>query len=108
MQGMEGLVEEGEEMIKEDELEDEARDAGLISAAQRVEHYEIAAYGCVRTYANLLGEGDAVELLDQTPQGRKGNRSEISEPRKSASRPKSTNAAIRKAKGKQPQPDHSR
>ena len=64
--GMEGLVEEGEEMIKEDELEDEARDAGLISAAQRVEHYEIAAYGCVRTYANLLGEGDAAALLDQT------------------------------------------
>ena len=64
--GMEGLVEEGEEMIKEDELEDEARDAGLISAAQRVEHYEIAAYGCVRTYANLLGEGGAAALLDQT------------------------------------------
>lgn len=64
--GMEGLVEEGEEMIKEDELEDEARDAGLISAAQRVEHYEIAAYGCARTYANLLGEGDAAALLDQT------------------------------------------
>lgn len=64
--GMEGLVEEGVEMIKEDELEDEARDAGLISAAQRVEHYEIAAYGCVRTYVNLLGEGDAAALLDQT------------------------------------------
>ena len=64
--GMEGLIEEGSEMIKEDELEGEALDAGLISAAQRVEHYEIAAYGCVRTYADLLGEADAVELLDQT------------------------------------------
>jgi len=64
--GMEGLIEEGSEMIKEDELEDEALDAGLISAAQRVEHYEIAAYGCVRTYADLLGEADAVELLDRT------------------------------------------
>jgi ferritin-like metal-binding protein YciE len=64
--GMEGLVEEGEEMIKEDELEGEALDAGLISAAQRVEHYEIAAYGCVRTYANLLGEDDAAELLEKT------------------------------------------
>src|ERR1700747_1483969 len=63
--GMEGLVEEGAEMIKEDELEGEALDAGLISAAQRVEHYEIAAYGCVRTYANLLGEDDAVRLLEQ-------------------------------------------
>jgi ferritin-like metal-binding protein YciE len=40
-------------MIEEEDLEDEARDAGLISAAQRVEHCEIAAYGCVRTYANL-------------------------------------------------------
>jgi ferritin-like metal-binding protein YciE len=64
--GMQGLVEEGDEMIKEDELEGEAMDAGLISAAQRVEHYEIAAYGCVRTYANLLGESDAAKLLEQT------------------------------------------
>jgi ferritin-like metal-binding protein YciE len=64
--GMEGLVEEGDEMIKEDELEGEALDAGLISAAQRVEHYEIAAYGAVRTYANLLGESDAAKLLEQT------------------------------------------
>jgi len=64
--GMEGLIEEGKEMIEEDELEGEALDAGLISAAQRVEHYEIAAYGCVRTYANLLGESDAVELLEET------------------------------------------
>ena len=64
--GMEGLIEEGSEMIKEGDLEGEALDAGLISAAQRVEHYEIAAYGCVRTYADLLGEADAVELLDRT------------------------------------------
>ena len=64
--GMEGLVEEGAEMIKENELEGDALDAGLISAAQRVEHYEIAAYGCVRTYANLLGEDDAAGLLEQT------------------------------------------
>ena len=62
--GMEGLVEEGKEMI--DEQEGEALDAGLISAAQRVEHYEIAAYGCVRTYASLLGEDDAAQLLEQT------------------------------------------
>jgi ferritin-like metal-binding protein YciE len=64
--GMEGLVEEGGEMIEEGELEGEVLDAGLISAAQRVEHYEIAAYGCVRTYARLLGEDDAVTLLEQT------------------------------------------
>lgn len=64
--GMEGLVQEGQEIIDEDKLDDEGRDAGLISAAQRVEHYEIAAYGCVRTYANLLGENDAAELLEET------------------------------------------
>jgi len=63
--GMEGLIEEGKEMIEEED-EVETLDAGLISAAQRVEHYEIAAYGCVRTYANLLGEDDAVKLLEQT------------------------------------------
>ena len=64
--GMEGLIEEGEEMIEEEELEEEVLDAGLISAAQRVEHYEIAAYGCVRTYAHLLGEDEAVEPLEAT------------------------------------------
>jgi ferritin-like metal-binding protein YciE len=69
--GMEGLVEEGKEMIEEEDLEDEARDAGLISAAQRVEHYEIAAYGCVRTYANLLGETEAAGLLEETLQEEK-------------------------------------
>ena len=63
--GMEGLIEEGKEMIEED-LEDDAKDAGLISAAQRVEHYEIAAYGCVRTYAKLLGEEEAASLLQET------------------------------------------
>src|SRR5665213_769114 len=63
--GMEGLIEEGSEKIEEDPEEEEL-DAGLIAAAQRVEHYEIAGYGCVRTYANLLGESEAVSLLEQT------------------------------------------
>jgi ferritin-like metal-binding protein YciE len=63
--GMQGLVSEGSEMIDED-LENEVKDAGLISAAQRVEHYEIAAYGTVRTYATILGEQDAVALLEKT------------------------------------------
>lgn len=63
--GMEGLITEGAEMIEEDPAPEEL-DAGLISAAQRVEHYEIAAYGCVRTYAELLGEDDAAELLGKT------------------------------------------
>jgi ferritin-like metal-binding protein YciE len=63
--GMEGLLKEGAEMIEE-EADEEVRDAGLISAAQRVEHYEIAGYGCARTYANLLGEREAAKILQMT------------------------------------------
>lgn len=63
--GMEGLLEEGEELLKE-KGEGPAIDAGLISAAQRVEHYEIAAYGTLRTYAETLGEEDAAQVLQQT------------------------------------------
>jgi len=62
---MEGLVEEGKEVMEED-AEPEVMDAALIAAAQRVEHYEIAGYGCVRTYAQLLGETQAAKLLQQT------------------------------------------
>jgi len=63
--GMEGLIDEGKEMMEED-LEDDALDAGLISAAQRVEHYEIAAYGTVRTFTKILGEEEAASLLEET------------------------------------------
>jgi ferritin-like metal-binding protein YciE len=63
--GMEGLVAEGAEMIEEHPAPEEL-DAGLISAAQRVEHYEIAAYGCVSTYAKLLRENQALSLLSMT------------------------------------------
>ena len=63
--GMEGLLKEGSEMIEID-AEDEVRDAGLISTAPRVEHYEIAAYGCARTYAELLGDEEGVSLLKAT------------------------------------------
>jgi ferritin-like metal-binding protein YciE len=63
--GMEGLIAEGDEMIKE-EADDEVRDAGLISAAQRVEHYEIAGYGCARTYAEMLGDKEGAKLLKTT------------------------------------------
>jgi ferritin-like metal-binding protein YciE len=62
---MEGLVEEGKEVMQED-AEPEVMDAALIAAAQRVEHYEMAGYGCVRTYADLLGEKAAAKLLQQT------------------------------------------
>lgn len=63
--GMEGVLKEGEEMIEE-EADDEVRDAGLIAAAQRVEHYEIAGYGCARTYAELLDDKEGAKLLQQT------------------------------------------
>ncbi len=62
---MAGLVEESDEMINGD-FEGSVKDAALISAAQRVEHYEIAAYGCVHAWAELLGEEDAAELLEKT------------------------------------------
>ena len=62
---MKGLVEEGSEMIKE-EGPDSVIDAGLIAAAQRVEHYEMAGYGVVRTFAGLLGEDEAQDLLQET------------------------------------------
>lgn len=63
--GMEGIIEEGKEFMDEAETE-ELMDAGLIASAQRVEHYEMAAYGTVRTYAELLGQKQAVKLLQQT------------------------------------------
>jgi ferritin-like metal-binding protein YciE len=63
--GMEGLLEEGKEVMQE-EMDDETRDAALIAAAQRVEHYEMAGYGTVRTYAQLLGEKDAAKVLQTT------------------------------------------
>jgi ferritin-like metal-binding protein YciE len=62
--GMVGLIEEGEEMA--DSFGEDVRDAGLISAAQRVEHYEIAAYGTAREYARILGEDQAATLLQAT------------------------------------------
>jgi ferritin-like metal-binding protein YciE len=62
---MEGLIEEGKEMLEAD-AEPSVRDAGLIAAAQRVEHYEMAGYGCVRTYARLLHDEKSANLLQQT------------------------------------------
>ena len=63
--GMEGLLEEGKEVMSE-KMDKDVMDAALIAAAQKVEHYEIAAYGTVRSYAELLGEDEAVQLLSET------------------------------------------
>jgi ferritin-like metal-binding protein YciE len=62
---MEGLVEEGAEIIKEHD-DPEVLDAGLICAAQKVEHYEIASYGTARAWAELLNESEVVKLIEQT------------------------------------------
>ena len=64
-EGMQGLIEEGDELIGLTEM-GTVRDAGLISAAQRVEHYEMAGYGSARTFAQLLGHDDATGLLEET------------------------------------------
>jgi ferritin-like metal-binding protein YciE len=62
---MEGLIAEGSEVISEN-AEPEVRDAALIAAGQRVEHYEMAGYGCVKTYAELLGDSQAAKTLQKT------------------------------------------
>jgi ferritin-like metal-binding protein YciE len=64
--GMEGLIKEGEQHFKELKNDKEALDAELIASAQKVEHYEIAGYGTVKTYAQMLGRQEAANLLDQT------------------------------------------
>ena len=67
---MKGLIEEGNEMAKQSG-DPATIDAGIIAAAQRVEHYEIAAYGCARTYAELLGDQSAAEALETSLQEEK-------------------------------------
>lgn len=63
--GMRGLIEEGQETIEESQ-EEHLHDLSLIAAAQKVEHYEISGYGTVRTFAQVMGNKEAVQLLDQT------------------------------------------
>jgi ferritin-like metal-binding protein YciE len=64
-EAMEGLIEEGKDLIDED-IDRTVLDAGLICAAQKVEHYEMAGYGCVRTWARQLGHEEAANLLQET------------------------------------------
>lgn len=63
--GIEGIIEENEKLIK-DAKDADVRDAGMIAGAQRVEHYEISAYGTARTYAQLLGRAEWARLLQET------------------------------------------
>jgi ferritin-like metal-binding protein YciE len=63
---MEGLLEEGQEIIKDKKMDSALKDAALIAAAQKVEHYEIAGYGTVRTFAGMLGRDNVKNLLQET------------------------------------------
>lgn len=63
--GMEGLIKEGQEILKE-EMDPNVKDAALIAAAQKIEHYEISGYGTARTFAQFLGHTNAARLLDTT------------------------------------------
>lgn len=76
--GMEGIIQEGDEVMSEG-YESDVMDAALISAAQRVEHYEIAAYGTVCAYANLPGESEHADLLGQTLEEEKETNEKLTE-----------------------------
>jgi ferritin-like metal-binding protein YciE len=77
-QAMEGLVKEGAEMIDED-AEPAVKDAALIAAAQKVEHYEIASYGTLVTWARQMGHSDAEQLLQQTLEEEKATDRKLTE-----------------------------
>jgi ferritin-like metal-binding protein YciE len=79
---MEGVIAEGAEMIAE-EADVEVKDAGLIAAAQRVEHYEMAGYGIARTYAELLGDKEGAQLLSLTLEEERQTDQKLSELAKS-------------------------
>jgi ferritin-like metal-binding protein YciE len=76
--GMEGLVKEGAETMR-GEYKDAVMDAAIIGAAQRVEHYEIAGYGTVRAFAELMGESEHVSLIEQTLQEEKETDNKLSQ-----------------------------
>jgi len=75
---MEGLIEEGKEVVDED-ADPRVKDAALIAAAQRVEHYEIAGYGTAKAFAKILGHEEAVELLNETLEEEKAADAKLNE-----------------------------
>ena len=91
-QGMKGIISEGDEMMAE-KGEDEVKDAALIASAQRVEHYEIAAYGTLRHYAERLGYTKAEKLLAQTLEEEKATDEKLNKIAKQLVNPKAQNAA---------------
>jgi ferritin-like metal-binding protein YciE len=102
-EGMEGVLKEGDSMVMEDAA-DEVRDAGLIAAAQRAEHYEMAGYGCARTYAEELGDKSGAKLLQTSLREEEATDLKLTKLAKSvinlkAKAPKSTRKAPRKSGG---------
>ncbi|MBS0659334.1 MAG: ferritin-like domain-containing protein [Verrucomicrobia bacterium] len=95
---MQGLVEEGQDLLEED-AEPAVRDAALIGAAQRVEHYEIAGYGTARTLASLLGHEEIAELLDTTLEEEKATDEKLTALAEAA-----VNAEAAEADGTEPMP----
>jgi ferritin-like metal-binding protein YciE len=65
-EAMEGLISEGQEIVADTDEDTAVRDAGIIIASQKIEHYEISAYGSLRTLANVMGHSQVAELLEQT------------------------------------------
>lgn len=84
---MEGLIEEGKELMEQD-VDDPVMDAGLIAAAQKVEHYEIAAYGTCRTWAQQLEQNEIADLLQQTLDEEKQTDQKLTEIAESLANPK--------------------
>ena len=78
-EAMAGLLKEGDEIVSETEKGSLTRDAGIISAAQKIEHYEIASYGTLKTWATTLGYSEAAELLDATLQEEKNADSKLTQ-----------------------------
>ncbi|HEY4281509.1 MAG TPA: ferritin-like domain-containing protein [Chthoniobacterales bacterium] len=98
-EGMEGLIKEGDKMAGED-AQDDVRDAGLIASAQRVEHYEIAGYGCARTYAQMLGDKQGARMLDTTLREEATTDKKLTQLAKSLINIKAKKAPKREAKSK--------
>jgi len=78
-EAMAGLIKEGDEIVSETEKGTITRDAGIISAAQKIEHYEIASYGTLKTLAGVLGYSEAAEILDATLQEEKNADGKLTE-----------------------------
>jgi len=93
-EGMKGLLEEGSEMLEKDG-DRNVIDAGIIAAAQRVEHYEISGYGTARAYAERLGHDDAVGLLDESLDEESAANEKLTKIAESTVNPKATGAAAR-------------